>query len=102
MGICLACRKGSGCDGHRYRNECREFVPKEPTRPEWQELYTRMLERLAETKEYYELYKVKGQAHAMRRAMIEYHGFCESEIRLIEESVDGLGTEEKRILRWEL
>lgn len=101
-GICLACRKGSGCNGHRYKNECKDYISRELTRDEWAAKYASALEKLAQTKEYFEWYKLKGIAHSTRCAMAEYHDFNESELREIEDRITRLSEREKKLLRREL
>lgn len=105
-GICLACRRGSGCNGRRYRNSCGSFVPREPKRQEWEEKYADLLRKMMEPHIGIDEMRAFGNAGTCRRAMLDIHGFEEKGLQDIENSIEELKTETGRHrlqkLRWKI
>lgn len=105
-GICLACRNGSGCNGRRYKNSCRQFVPREPKKTEWQQKYAALLREMMKPHIGIDEMRAFGNAGTCRRAMLDIHGFEEKDLRAIENSIEELKTDigqyRLRKLRWEI
>lgn len=105
-GICLSCRHGSGCTGRRYRNKCESFVSRELTKAEWKQRYADLLREMMKPHVGIAEVRAFGNAGICRRAMLQIHGFSESDLRDIETCIPELQTEtgQHKItkLRWEL
>ena len=105
-GICLACRRGSGCNGRRYRNSCGSFIPREPKKQEWKQKYADLLREMMKPHVGIDEMRAFGNAGTCRRAMLEIHGFGEKDLQDIENSVEELKTETGRHrlqkLRWKI
>lgn len=105
-GICLTCRKGSGCNGKRFKNTCPDHISKDLTREEWADNYRNRLRKMMEKHKGIEESRAFGNASACRRAMLQLHGYTETQLREIEDGIPELETPEGRYrlkrLRWEL
>ena len=87
-GMCLSCRQREACPGGSDGISCSNYIPPEPTRPEWKDIYRTALKRTFDSLDATaKIYRI-GHAKAIRDAMLQIHGFEEEEIRDIEREIE--------------
>lgn len=87
-GLCPSCYQREACPGGSNGISCGNYLPPEPTKKEWPDIYRRAyrrtFERVDTTEEVYRI----GHAKVIRDAMLQIHGFTEEEIRDIEREIE--------------
>lgn len=86
-GMCPSCGQREACPGGSVGVNCDNYLPPEPTRLEWPDIYRnayrRTFEKLDATAKTYRI----GHAKAIRDAMLQIHGFTKEEIEEIEREI---------------
>lgn len=88
-GMCISCYQKDHCPEEPQGKTCSNYLQPEPSKAEWQEIYTRYLrqaytEALNGTPE--QQCRAIGNARNIRRAMKNIHGFTQEKISEIEKN----------------
>lgn len=87
-GMCPSCYQNEACPEGSSGASCENYLPPEPTKLEWPDIYRKAYGRTFEYVEATEKVFRIGHAKALRDAMTLIHGFTEEEIRKIEREVE--------------
>ena len=87
-GMCPSCRQRKVCPGGSDGLKCNNYLPPEPTKSEWADIYREAFRRTFENSDATTKVNAIGHAKAIRDAMLQIHGFDEKEIRDIERETE--------------
>jgi len=85
-GMCPSCYQLEACPGGSDGRTCGNYLPPEPTKHDWKEIYGKAVALLQEPCDVTTRIHRIGRANSLCTAMLQIHGFTTEEIEEIEEA----------------